>query len=224
MKRALVVAIAVLLVGAWAWNKHAQAADDQRALSAVASQLAGRPVQVHCESWFGQLIDVSGNSGEVQFDQYGRPSAKTDLIRSVCGLLHRFRTASTHPEIDCLLSIDWKRWSYDPDSSGYCAQRAGPMAEAINTLTHESMHMHGWAGESTAQCYAIQEDAWTTSQLGGTPAEGRAIAEFILAMQPGMPNGYQSAGCQPGGALDLHPGTPEFPTETHPALPPAGIG
>ena len=197
---------------------------DQRALSAVAGQLAGRPVHVHCQGWFGQLIDISGNSGQVQFDQFGRPAAKTDLIRNVCGLLHHFRTASTHPEIDCLLAVDWRRWSYDPDSAGYCAQRAAPMAEAINTLTHESMHMHGWADEATAQCYAIQEDAWTTRQLGGTPEEGRAVAAFILAMQPGMPTEYQSGACQAGGALDLHPETSEFPTETNPAPPPAGAG
>jgi hypothetical protein len=96
------------------------------------------------------------------------------------------------------------------------------MAGAINPLTHESMHMHGWGDEAAAQCYAIQEDAWTTEQLGGTPEEGRAVAEFNLAMQPGMPSEYQSALCRHGGALDLHPETPEFPTEKNPAPPPAG--
>ncbi len=222
MKRALVV-IAVLLVGLWGWTKHATAVNEH-ALSAVASQLAGRPVHVHCQSWIGQLVDISPNSGEVQFDEFGRPAAKTDLIRSVCGLLHHFRTSSTHPEIDCLLTIDWTRWSYDPDSASYCAQLATPMAEAINTLTHESMHMHGWEAEATAQCYAIQEDAWTVGQLGGTPAEGRAVAAFVLALQPGMPDEYQSGACRAGGALDLHPETPEFPTEAVPALPPANAG
>jgi hypothetical protein len=212
VKRALVV-IAVLLVALWAWSKHAQAVN-QRALATVAGQLAGRPVQVHCQSWFGQLVDISGNSGEVEFDQFGHPAAKTHLIRNVCSLLRRFRTASSHPEIDCLLAVDWSRWSYDRDSTGSCARQAAPMAEAINTLTHESMHMHGWADEATAQCYAIQEDAWTTRQLGGTPEEGRAVAAFILAMQPGLPSEYQSGACRRGGALDLHPGTPEFPTET----------
>jgi hypothetical protein len=221
VKRVLVV-IAVLLVGAWLWTRHARA-EEQSALSAVAGQLAGKPVQVHCQSWLGQLVDVSANSGHVDFDQSGRPVAKTDLIRSVCGLLRHFRTTSTHPEIDCLLAVDWTHWSYERDSVGACAQRAGPMAEAINTLTHESMHMHGWAAEATAQCYAIQEDAWTATRLGSTLAEGRAVAEFILAMQPGLPTEYQSAACEAGGALDLHPDTPDFPTETRPAPPPAGI-
>jgi hypothetical protein len=219
VKRALVVA-AILLAGLWAWTRHAQAVN-QRALGAVGAQLAGRPVHVHCQSWLGQLVDVGSNAGQVQFDAYGRPAARTDLIRSVCGLLHRFRTSSTHPELDCLLTVDWRRWSFERDSNGPCAQRAMPMAEAINTLTHESMHMHGWADEATAQCYAIQEDAWTTIRLGGTPAEGRAVAGLILALQPGLPREYQSGACGPGGALDLHPETPEFPTEADPAPPPA---
>ena len=146
------------------------------------------------------------------------------MTRNVCGLLQHFRTGSTHPEIDCLLSVDWSRWSYDPDSAGWCEQRAEPMAEAINTLTHESVHMRGWAAEATAQCYAIQEDAWTTEQLGGTLQEGQAVAEFILELQPGMSTEYQSGLCRAGGALDLHPETPEFPTETTPALPPGGLG
>ena len=217
MKLVLAV-IVVLLVGVWAWTKHARDVDE-RALSAVAGQLAGRPVHVHCQSWIGQLVDVSANSGHVEFDQFGRPAAKTDVIRSVCGLLRHFRTSSTHPEIGCLLTVDWRRWSYDVDSAGACARRAGPMAEAINTLTHESMHMHGWAGEAVAQCYAIQEDAWTATQFGATAAEGRAVAAFILAMQPGLPTEYQSSACRSGGALDLHPETPDFPTEANPGPP-----
>ena len=219
MKRTLVV-IAVLLVGLWAWTRHTQAVD-QRALSSVAGQLAGKPVHVHCQSWLAQLVDVGASSGHVPWDQSGRPAAKTYLIRSVCKLLTHFRTVSTHRELDCLLTVDWRRWSYNRDSYGSCAQRAGPMAEAINTLTHESMHMHGWAAEATAQCYAIQEDAWTTGQLGGTPEQGRAVAAFILAMQPGLPTEYQSGLCTAGGALDLHPETPEFPTERNPTPPPA---
>lgn len=30
-------------------------------------------------------------------------------------------------------------------------------------------------------------------QLGGTQQEGRAVASFILALQPGMPTEYQFA-------------------------------
>jgi hypothetical protein len=135
-------------------------------------------------------------------------------------LLRRFRSASAHPEIDCLLAVDWSRWLYDPNGGGPCVNRAEPIAEAINTLTHEAMHMRGWIDEATAQWFAIQEDAWTTRELGGTAEEGRVVADFVLATQPGLPREYQSAACRPGGALDLHPETAAFPTESNPALPP----
>jgi hypothetical protein len=212
--------IVVALGCTWAWTRHAKAVNEQE-LAAVAGQLAGRPVHVHCQGWFGKLVDVGAESGYVPYDQNGRPEPTTSLKRDVCTLLHRFRTSSTHPEIDCLLTIDWSRWSFARDAESPCQRRAWSMAEAINTLTNESMHMHGWTQESAAQCYAIQEDAWTVVQLGGSLAEGRAVASFILALQPGMPDEYQSPFCANAGPLDLHPQTPEFPTEKVPGLPPA---
>ena len=221
MKRVAVL-IAVALACTWAWTKHSKAVNE-RALATVASRLACKPVHVHCQSWLGQLVDVSDHSGYVQFDRSGRPRAKTSLTWSVCGLLHRFKTNATHPEIDCLLTVDWSRWSYAGDAAGPCEQRAWQTAQAITTLTHESMHMRGWTNEATAQCYAIQEDAWTVMRLGGSLAEGRAVAAFVLARQPGMPGEYQSADCRRGGELDLHPETVDFPTEETPGLPAAPV-
>jgi hypothetical protein len=217
------ILVAALLACTWAWTKHAKAVNEQ-ALAAVAGQLSGRPVHVHCQSWLGQLVDVTDNSGWVAFDRNGTPTNNTDLKRYVCLALRRFRTSSHHSEIDCLLTIDWSRWSYDRDAESPCARRAWSMSEAINTLTHESMHMHGWAAEAVAQCYAIQEDAWTVMRLGGSSDEGKAVAEFILALQPGMPTEYQSGECRAGGPLDLHPETPEFPSENVPSLPPPASG
>lgn len=141
----------------------------------------------------------------------GRPAAHTHLVRSVCRQLERFRGTRSHPQLDCLETIDWRTWSYERDRDSACATGAETTAEAINTLTHESIHMRGWANESTAQCYAIQADAVTTEELGGSAEEGRAVAAFVLAMQPGMPDEYQSRACGPGGSLDLHPETAGFP-------------
>ena len=59
--------------------------------------------------------------------------------------------------------------------------------------------------------HAIQELPWTVVRLGGTADEGAAVAAFILARQPGMPNEYQSSDCRPGGRLDLRPETASFP-------------
>jgi hypothetical protein len=97
------------------------------------------------------------------------------------------------------------------------------MAEALITLTHESMHIRGWADEATAQCYAIQEVAFTVEQLGGSLAEGAAVASYALALQAYMPTDYQSSECAAGRSLDLHPETRAFPTEDEPAPPPAGL-
>jgi len=190
--KAAATIVVVLLVSGWLWTKHARAVNEH-ALAAVASRLAGRPVHVHCETWIAQLVDVSANSGEVWFDQYGHPADSTHLTRSTCGLLDRFRAESTHPEIACLLAVDWSRWSYGRDSGDTCARRAHGTAEAINTLTHESMHLRGVRAEALAQCNAIKNDARTTVQLGGTQQEGQAVASFILALQPGMPTEYQFA-------------------------------
>jgi hypothetical protein len=43
------------------------------------------------------------------------------------------------------------------------------------------MHLRGWTSEATAQCYAIQLDAWTVEQLGSTADEGRAVAAATFA-------------------------------------------
>ena len=101
--------------------------------------------------------------------------------------------------------------------------RARPDAQALLTLSHESMHLRGWRDEAAAQCYGIQEVAYAVERLGGTAAEWRAVARFVLALQPGMPDDYQSGECQPGGGLDLRPLTPAFPAEDAPAPPPAGL-
>jgi hypothetical protein len=180
----LSLAIALVLACGWGWTAYAHA-QNEHALARVAGELAGRPVHVDCQGFFGELFDISPNLGDVRFEN-GRPADRTHMVRSVCEHLHDFRTSSSHPEIACLTAIDWSRRSFNLAWYDPCAKRARRTAEAINTLTHEAMHMRGWTGEATAQCYAIQLDAWTVERLGGTADEGRAVAAFLLALQPGM--------------------------------------
>lgn len=213
--------VLVLAGSAWTFEKHSRAADE-RPLSAVATELAGRPVHVRCQSFWQALVDVNSRLGDVPFPD-GRAASYTHITRKMCGQLSRFRRARAHPELACLAAFDWSRFDGSDPAMAACSRRANDTAEALMTLAHESMHLRGWADEATAQCYAIQEDAWTTTQLGGTLDEGRAVASFILALQPGMPSVYQSGSCRGGGLLDLHPETPDFPTERHPGLLPAGL-
>src|SRR3954451_24534153 len=125
--------VAALVSGGWAWERDGRSANE-RALGAVASELAGRPVRVQCQSLWGDLFDVNGRLGDVPFPG-GRPADHTYLTRAMCRRLQRFRSASGHPELDCLLGIDWSAWSVRNDYFSSCAVRAHPDAQALLTLT-----------------------------------------------------------------------------------------
>src|SRR5439155_12911910 len=111
-----------------------------RALAAVASELAGRPVGVQCQGFWSELVDIDNRSGDVPFPP-GQLPDHMYLTRKVCGALKHFRTASSHPELDCLAAVDWSRWTPETNLGDPCAKHVLSEAQAINTLTHESMHL-----------------------------------------------------------------------------------
>ena len=219
MRLALLLVVLVL-VASWAWVRHAHAVDE-RALGAVAGELAGRPVRVRCQGFFSELLDIQNRSGEVQVEN-GRVGDEAYLTRPTCKALDRFRGDSSHDRLACLRAVDWSRWTIPADFDGACSERVRPTVQAITTLAHEAMHLRGFVDEAQTQCYAIQEVAWTVDRLGGTPADGVAAARLALALQAAMPEDYRSGDCRPGGRLDLHPETDAFPTEATPAPPPPG--
>jgi hypothetical protein len=216
-----IVAIGIVVLGAWVWQHEAHVADE-RALAAVADDVSGREVGVQCQGFFSELLDIRDRAGDVPFPRGAAPD-HTYLTRSTCRALKRFRTHSTHPDVDCLLAVDWRSYSALRDGASPCVRRAWSSAQAINTLTHEAIHLRGYVDEAQTQCYAIQTDAWAVERLGGTAAEGIAVASLVLASQPLLPTEYQSSACHAGGSLDLHPETPAFPTENPPLPPPAGL-
>ncbi len=216
-----VLIVLVLAGGAWTVEKHSRAGNE-RALSAVATELAGRPVHVRCQSFWQALVDVNSRLGDVPFPD-GRAASYTHITRKMCGQLSRFRRSRSLPELACLAAFDWSRFDGSDPAMAACSRRANDTAEALMTLAHESMHLRGWADEATAQCFGLQELAFTVEQLGGSSAEGRAVTDYMLALQKWLPDEYQSGECVAGGKLDLHPDTPEFPTEDQPAPLPAGL-
>jgi hypothetical protein len=223
MRLAVVPLILVVLVcGGWAFEKQTRSGNE-RTLSALASELAGRPVHVRCESFWHSIVNVDSNLGDVPFPN-GRAASYTHVTRGMCKELARFRSRPEAPELACLAEFDWNRFtgSGDPAATA-CSEQANDMAEALVTLAHESMHMRGWSDEAFAQCYAIQEVAYTVEQLGGSPQEGTAVASYLLSLQPFMPTDYQSSECASGRLLDLHPETKAFPTESVPGPPAAGV-
>jgi len=217
---AVLVVVLVILVG-WGWARHDRKANEH-ALAVVASELAGRPVGVQCQGFWSELIDIKDRAGDVPFPR-GRAPDHMYLTRKICQALTRFRMASSHPELECLVATDWSRWNLQTDFDSPCSRRARPAVEAINTLTHESMHLRGFTVEAETQCYALQFDAWTAVRLGATPPEGAALASFAFALQPALSTDYQSSGCESGGSFDLHPETSAFPAEAVPSLPPASL-
>ena len=214
----LLAVVVVLVGGFWLWTNHERHALEHR-LGGVASELAGRKVGVKCQGFWAAMVDIQERIGDVQFTN-GRAGNSMFLTRGVCGHLRSFSSHRSHHDIDCLETIDWSTWSLENDFDAPCERHARPTVEAINTLTHESMHLRGFISESQAQCYAIELDAWTVMRLGGTEAEGDAVAAYLLALQPALPDDYQSANCRAGGAYDLWPATAAFPSESPPQLPP----
>lgn len=102
-------------------------------------------------------------------------------------------------------------------------------AQGILTLAHESVHLtQDRAGvsidaalptsETNANCYGLQWMPYVAEQLGASPDDAEAIAEFAYDyLYPGYQgishNGspYWSADCRPNGPLDLTPGDNVWP-------------
>src|SRR3954469_1277805 len=147
---AMRVLIAVLLVIAVAWGwSHLRHRAMEHDFAAVASELAGRPVGARCQGFFSELLDIQNRAGEVQFPN-GRAPEETFLTRAVCGRLRDFLYSGSHHVLDCLRGVDWSRGAPSPFDG--CARSARSTAEAINTLTHESMHLRGFTSEAQTQC------------------------------------------------------------------------
>jgi hypothetical protein len=147
-------------------------------LASVASTLAGHRVSVRCETLSQAWTDAHSELGYVRFGADGRPEPLATLTVQACGDLS-----------------DWLG-----------SDRAHPplrQVVAVHVLTHEAMHLTGQADEASAECAAVQRDALTSTLLGATPAQARALAAvYWRVVYPTVPDAYRSAGCAAGGSLD----------------------
>ena len=185
--RLLAIVLVLVLAGgggALAFRAHEGRIREQHRLAPVASTIAGRSVGVRCPNLLKKLTHVGGELGSVQFDASGRPADHTDLAPETCKALAGF---------------DGLRW--DP-----------AIAEAVHTLAHESFHLRGIRDEATADCYALQTDAYVAERLGAPPADARALARwYLVSAYPYKPEEYHSSECRNGGALDLQPANAAWP-------------
>jgi hypothetical protein len=194
MRFKTVLLVVLVAAGIWAYQAHAHSGP-QSTLSAVASRLAGRPVHVRCQGFWGNLLSINAHAGEVQFDANGRPADSAWLTRGTCGDLQRF-ISSHGASLECLKTENWVgfQWTAPHDA---CVSKAEAAAQAVIVLAHESMHLRGIGSESEAQCGAEQLATKTVELLGGDAATGPLVEKLARAWNPFMPEDYQAPSCPP---------------------------
>ncbi len=147
-------------------------------LATVASVLAGREVEVHCQSFGEAFVDAGAEAGYVKFTADGQAEPSTLIKRDQCADLNSY------------LKSDKRNPSR--------AQVA-----AIHVLTHEAMHMRGILNEAQTECAAVQRNAYTARLLGADDAHAKEVARIYWRLiYPEMPSGYRTTECRAGGKLD----------------------
>ena len=196
MRVVLVLLIPLLLFSAWQYSRR-EANEDRLALTA--SAVALRDVDVSCPGFWTRLVEITPNAGWVDFDEHGRPHDDTSLSASTCSSLERVWRGKQR-SFRCLLV-------------GGCDKETLAAVGGIVTLAHESWHLRGIVDEARTQCYAVQTTEAVARSLGVAAADARAIAVRVATDDVRLPEGeYHSAQCRPGGAYDLRPDTPAWPS------------
>ncbi len=197
------LALALVLVGGPAWwlvQRHDRMGNEKR-LAAIASEIAGREVQVGCPGVMGRIFSYDTVEGSVQFDANGRPADETRLRVFTCTELDALAEGNRTEALACAERAD-----------AGCGTRAGELAMAVDVLVHEAWHLAGVMDETETECRAVQSIAWAAERLGATPAQGQGLARAHLAhgyLQ--LPQRYRSGACAGGGAMDLRPDDPVWP-------------
>ena len=196
MRIVLFLLIPFLLFSAWQYTRREE---NETRLALVASAVALRDVEVSCPGFWTRLVEITPNAGWVAFDEHGRPSDETSLSASTCGSLERVWRGK-QGSFACLLS-------------GGCDGKTLAAVSGIVTLAHESWHLRGLVNEAQTQCYAIQTTEAVARRLGVATEDRRAIALRVALDDSRSPQGeYHSSQCRPGGAYDLRPETPDWPS------------
>jgi hypothetical protein len=198
VRRLRLVLVIAALVGLQVWWFQRETPTERR-LGAVAQEIAKAPVEIRCPSVWGRLLDVSSFSGTAHVDAEGRPTY-AELTHELCETFDRLADDG-FPDLRCL-------------DSGTCGDGELAVAEAVQVLTHESWHLAGSFDEAVTECYAIQTEASVAARLGAGPAEANAIARYSWRMNPrqALPEYRVGGECRDGGRLDLHAGSPAWPS------------
>ena len=197
--RLVLAFVLVVLLGA-AFVFHERRSTLEHSLGSVATQLAGRPVHVHCQGLAGELLDATNEAGTVWFDASGRPADTTSLKRPICEALRRYPHDLRSHAYACVLSGDT------------CSAAIFEDVLAVHTLAHESWHLRGNQSESLTECHALQTTAFAATLFGADSRTAEATATYaLLRLYPNLPDDYRTFECADGGPMDLRPTDPHWP-------------
>jgi hypothetical protein len=192
----LILLFPAMLFSAWQFTRREE---NENRLALVASAVASRNVEVSCPGFFARLVEITPNSGWVDFDRNGKPGDKTDLSAATCRGLERVWRGD-QKSFGCLIS-------------GSCDEETLHAVWGVVTLAHESWHLRGITDEAMTQCYAIQTVEQVARRLGVSPQNAHVIAVWVALDDAAAPVGqYHSPECHPGGEYDRRPETPDWPS------------
>lgn len=148
-------------------------------LATAASAITGVPVRVFCQSFGEAFVDAGSEYGYVEFGPDGVPERSTLIKRDQCNDLRAYLRSDK-------------------------AEPTEEQAIAVHTLTHEAIHMTGVTNEAETECISLQRDAEMARALGASPEAAATLSElYWTTVYPRVADGYHSAECRPGGAMDL---------------------
>jgi hypothetical protein len=195
-----VLLLAALACGALVLHVHRVDAARNARYGEIASEIAGRPVEVRCPGFWARLLEASPNEGLVPVEN-GRVGDHTDLSVEICDALDDVVGGRAGDALACLHA-----------PAPVCRRRLDAVAFGVEALTHESWHLRGFLDEAQTECYTLQTSWQTGVRLGLPTAEALALADYFRReLYPRMEAVYHGAACVPGGPWDLHPETPAWP-------------
>jgi hypothetical protein len=184
----LKLTVSVILLAATGWwvLDRADRVGNERLLSAIASQIAGRAVKVHCPGPVARVFGGSTAEGWVKFDAGGKPADETELQETPCAELDALAEGRRAKELACT------------ERAGIlCGRRGTEVAMAVDVVTHESFHLSGIRDEAATECASLHRMATTAQQLGATAAQGEALARGEYdETYPLMGEVYRSPDCK----------------------------
>ena len=182
--KALLILVGVGVPTWWLADRHDRITNQHR-LEAIASEIAGRHVEVRCPGPLGRLFGGWDTvEGSVRFDADGAPRTRRSCARPPARSSTRVAEGRRDAELGCVeRSLD-------------CGERAIAVARAVDVVTHEAFHLQGIIDEAETECHSVQTMGWTAERLGATEAQGRALARLQFATGfPLMPARYQKGDC-----------------------------